>query len=90
MKKIAITIAAVAAFGLAACNDRAADTNNATDVNATETEAGNDLDVAANDANAVSATDNALDSVGNAVEGAAEGAANAATDAANTVSNAVD
>ena len=41
MKKIAF-IAAVAAFGLAACTNDAAETNNATDLNATETEAGAD------------------------------------------------
>lgn len=92
MKKIALTAAAVLALGVAACTPAADDNaNNATDINATETEAGNDIDNAAVDANgAVASTDNALDSVGDAVSNTASDVGNAATDAGNAVANAVD
>ena len=90
MKKIAITAAAVLALGLAACTP-SSDTagNNATDVNATETETGNDIEASANEANAVSTTDNALDSIGDAAANTASDVGNAGADAANTVTNAV-
>lgn len=84
MKKIALTVAAVAAFGLAACNSNADDThNNTADYNTTENEALEDVNASANDAGA--ATDNALDSVGNTIENAASDVGNAAEDAVNTV-----
>ena len=88
MKKIGLTIAAVAALGLAACNNSAGEgTNNAVDLNATETEAGNDIEASANEADAVNATDNALDAAGNTVGNVASDVGNAAEDAAATVSN---
>jgi hypothetical protein len=94
MKKIAITVAAALALGVAACTPAANDAgNNATDVNATETEAGNDINGAAYDVNgaaAVSSTDNALDSVGDAAANTASDVGNAAADAGNAVANAVD
>ena len=89
MKKIGLTVAAVAALGLSACNNAADDThNNAADINATELEAGNDVADSANDAAAVNATDNALEGVGNTISGAAKDVGNAASDAADTVENA--
>ena len=96
MKKIVLTAAATLALGVAACTPAADDAgNNATDVNATEMNAGDDvngaaIDVDANGAAAVSTTDNALDSIGDAAANTASDVGNAATDAANTVSNAVD
>jgi hypothetical protein len=94
MKKIVLTAAATLALGVAACTPAANDAgNNATDVNMTEMETGNDINGAAYDVNgtaAVSSTDNALDSVGTAVSNTASDVGNAATDAANTVTNAVD
>ncbi|HEX9946128.1 MAG TPA: hypothetical protein VGA98_01170 [Allosphingosinicella sp.] len=94
MKKIVLTAAATLALGVAACTPANNDAgNNATDVNATEMETGNDVNGAAYDVNgaaAVSSTDNALDSVGNAVSNTASDVGNAASDATNTVSNAVD
>ncbi|HEX6375159.1 MAG TPA: hypothetical protein VFZ91_05520 [Allosphingosinicella sp.] len=90
MKKIAITLAAVAALGAAACTPSSDDAgNNAVDVNATEIEAGNDINAAA-DANAISVTDNALEDAGNAVANTASDAANVATDAGNAVADVVD
>jgi hypothetical protein len=97
MKKIVITAAAVLSLGVAACGQSGTDHgNNATDVNATETETGNDIDNAGNaaiDVNgaaAIDATGNALDSVGDAAANTASAVGNAATDAANSVSNAAD
>ena len=87
MKKIALTVAAVAALGLAACNNEAGETNNATDLNATELEAGNDVDAAANDAGA--ATENALDSVADTAENLAEDAGNLADEAAEAADNQI-
>ena len=84
MKKIALTVAAVAAFGLAACTQEGNEAaNNTADYNATENEALEDVNASANDAGA--ATDNALDSVGNTIENAASDVGNAAEDAVNTV-----
>ena len=87
MKKIAMTLVAVATLGLAACNastDEAA--NNAVDVNMTENEA--DIDV--NTAAGAAAANSALDSVGNTLEDAGNAVENTAEDAANAVDNAVD
>ena len=56
MKKIVLTAAATLALGVAACspaNNEAG--NNATDVNATEIETGNDIDNAAIDVNTAAA-----------------------------------
>jgi hypothetical protein len=78
MKKIVLTVAAVAALGLAACTPAANEGNNAVDLNATENAAEVDVNAAASDS--ISATDNALDSVGNA--------GNAVEDAGNAVENA--
>jgi hypothetical protein len=94
MKKIVLTAAATLALGLAACTPAANDAgNNATDVNATEIETGNDVNGAALDVNgaaAVDATGNALDSVGDAAANTASDLGNAATDTANAASNAVN
>jgi hypothetical protein len=96
MKKIVLTAAATLTLGLAACSPANNDHgNNATDVNATEMNAGDDVngaavDVDANGAAAVSSTDNALDSIGDTAANGASAVGNAASDAANTVSNAVD
>ncbi|MFN3387649.1 MAG: hypothetical protein ACK40O_01865 [Allosphingosinicella sp.] len=86
MKKIALTVAAVAAFGLAACTDNGNEAaNNTADYNTTENEAIDDVNASANDAGA--ATDNALDSVGNTLGNAASDVGNAAEDAVNAVDN---
>jgi hypothetical protein len=96
MKKIVLTAAATLALGLAACTPAANEAgNNATDVNSTEMNAGDDvngaaIDVDANGAAAVSTTDNALDSIGDAASNTASDVGNAATDAGNAVANAVD
>ena len=91
MKKIAITAAAALALGVAASTPANNDAgNNATDVNATETETGNDIDNAAADANAVNTTDSELDSIGDAAANTASDVGNAASDAGNAVENAVD
>ena len=94
MKKIVLTAAATLALGVAACTPASNEAgNNATDVNATETETGNDIDNAAIDVNtagATSATDNALDSVGDMAANGASAVGNAASDAANAVSNAAE
>ena len=87
MKKIAMTLVAVATLGLAACNpstDEAA--NNAVDINMTENEA--DVDV--NGAAAAAAGNSALDSVGNTLEDAGNAVENTAEDAVNAVDNAGD
>ena len=91
MKKIGLTLVAVATLGLAACggaNNEAG--NNTADVNATEYEAGNDLNASVNEAEAVNDTNNALDSVGNAVSNTASDVGNAAEDAGNAVANTVE
>lgn len=94
MKKIVLTAAATLALGLAACTPAANDAgNNATDVNATEIETGNDVNGAALDVNgaaAVDATGNALDSVGDDAANTASDVGNAATDTVNAASNAVN
>jgi hypothetical protein len=81
MKKIALTIAAVASLGLAACNgaDTTADANNTaetTDLGDTGNEAVADVNAAAGDA--MNAADAALDNAGEAVENASEAVENAA------------
>lgn len=94
MKKIVLTAAATLALGVAACTPASNEAgNNATDVNTTEIETGNDVNGAALDVNgaaAVSTTDNALDSIGDATANTASDLGNAATDAGNAVANAVD
>jgi hypothetical protein len=81
VKKIALTMAAVASLGLAACNaaDTDADANNtaeATDLGDTTNEAVTDVNAAATDA--MNAADAALDNAGQAVENAGEAVENAA------------
>ena len=73
MKKIALTIAAVATLGLAACNgasdEVANDTNTAvTDMDATTDAALTDVNGAATDAAAMNAADAALDNAAAAAE----------------------
>lgn len=85
MKKIALTIAAVATLGLAACNDAATTETNeanivATDLEATGEEAIADVDAAA--ADAMNAADAALDNAGQAVDNAAEAVDTAAEEVA--------
>ena len=89
MKKIGFTLVAVAALGVAACsgsNDEAG--NNVADINVTETEAGVDVNVSANEAAAVDATNNALDDASNGASDAGNVVENAATDVSNAVTNA--
>ena len=89
MKKIGLTLVAVAALGVAACsgsNNEAG--NNTTDINVTETEAGTDVNVSANEAGAVDATNNALDTAGNALSDAGNVVENAAEDVSNAATNA--
>lgn len=82
MKKIALTIAAVASLGLTACGGgetTTAEANNtveATDLNMTTDEAVADVNAAAGDA--MNAADAALDNAGEAVENASEAVENAA------------
>ena len=89
MKKIALSLAAVAALGVAACNpaNEANMADNATDMNLAGSEAIDDVNMAANDAAAVNATDDALDNAasdaGNSVSNGANAVENAAEDAAN-------
>lgn len=82
MNKIALTIAAVATLGLAACGG--AETDAANDVNAvSELDAtANEALVDVNAADAVNAADVALDNAGAAVENAGEAVANAGEAAA--------
>jgi hypothetical protein len=85
MKKIALTLAAVAALGIAGCKKTdSTDANNSVDVNATATEAGTDVNGAVTDANAsttnaTDATNSALDTAGNTASNAAADTGNAAT-----------
>ena len=79
MKKIALTVAAVASLGLVACGGGAEtaatnDTNTVTDLGATGDEAVADVNAAASDA--VNAADAALDNAGEAVENASDAVAN--------------
>ena len=83
MKKIALTIAAVATLGLAACigdDTTVANTAEANTVDTT-TEATVDVNAAAADANAISEAENALDAAGNAIENGAEAVENVAENA---------
>ncbi|MBV8686928.1 MAG: hypothetical protein JOZ90_07030 [Alphaproteobacteria bacterium] len=85
MKKIAITAAAVAALGLAACTSNSStDANNTADINATGTAAEVDVNAAAVDANA------AVDNTNSALDNAGATIGNAATDAGNAVANTAD
>jgi hypothetical protein len=97
MKKIALTLAAVAALGVAACSGNTGDAgNNATDYNMTANETDIDTNLSVNEASAVDATNNALDATGNAASdvgntlgNAASDVGNAASGAANAVDNAI-
>ena len=82
VKKIALTIAAISALGLAACQDNAATNEAANDVEAAENEANGDA------TNALEAADNALDAAGNMVENAGEAIENAADATGDAVENA--
>ena len=89
MKKIGLTLVAVAALGVAACSGSNTDAgNNITDINVTETEAGTDVNVSANEAAAVDATNNALDDASNVASDAGNVVENAASDVSNAVTNA--
>jgi hypothetical protein len=77
VKKIALTIAAVAVLGLAACNKAETDTTNdanvVTEMNATADEAVADINAASADLNAADvAVDNAAAAVDNASDAVAE------------------
>lgn len=81
MKKIALTLAAVASLGLAACDNGATDTaneaNGVTEMDATTNEAIVDVNAAAADAavdNVVADVSNTADNASDAVENAAENA----------------
>jgi hypothetical protein len=79
VKKFALTLAAVASLGLAACGDNStADANNTAETTDLETtnEAVTDVNAAATDA--MNAADAALDNAGQAVENAGEAVENAA------------
>jgi len=80
MKKIALTIAAIASLGVAACGSNNEAGNNASDVNTTATETGVDYNASTNDAAAIDATNTAL---GNTVDDAS----NLASDAGNSIEN---
>lgn len=82
MKKIALTLAAVSALGLAACQG-GNETNNAADNGAVENEAVEDV-------NASEAAQNALDSAGNMIENAGEAVENAAEATEEAVENAAN
>ncbi len=85
MKKIALTLVAVSALGLAACEGRDARTDNAADTN---------MDATANEAygdvNAAEAAENALDSAANAIDTAGESVENAADAVGEAAENAAD
>ena len=76
MKKIALTVAALASLGLAACQPKGeeADTN-ATNVEATTENAVEDVNAAADAA--LNAADSALDNASNSVDNASEAVENA-------------
>ena len=77
MKKIAITLVAVATLGLAACNNAGTEANNMTDINATENAA--DVDVG-----------NSTDAANSSLDNLASDAGNVASDAGNTIENGAD
>ena len=84
MKKIALTLAAVASLGLVACSGADTTEANTADANVVETtnEAVVDVNAATADENAVAAAENALDAAGNSVENAAEAVENVAENVA--------
>jgi hypothetical protein len=97
VKKIALTMVAIATLGLAACNGGTEANNTAGNELGTTNEANSDVgnagdaENAAGDAlnavvntgaDAVNAAGNAASTVGNAVEGAVDGASNATSNAA--------
>ena len=85
MKKFALV--AVAALGLVACQDNAAD-NNVSATNTVEAEAAADTNSALNGVdNLGTAADNALDAAGNSVSNAGNAVENAAEDVANGQDN---
>ena len=81
MKKTVIALVAVATLGLAACNNAGTETNNATDVNATENAADVDVDNSTAAGNLASDAGNVLSDTGNAVENTADAAGNAVENA---------
>src|SRR4051812_44690536 len=71
MKKIVLSLAAVAAIGVAGCTPKAETANNSADVNATAENASVDVNASVNEAatgNAVTAVQNAGTATGNAVD----------------------
>ena len=75
MKKIALTFAAVAALGVAACGEKAPENVTDTDINVTTEEAVTDVNAA------TEAADNALDNAAESVDNAANAVDNAADNA---------
>jgi hypothetical protein len=89
MKKFGLTIAAVAALGLSACNPASNEAgNNTTDLNATENAASDDLNLSANEA--TDATNSALDSTANGLDAAGATLGNAASDVGNAAEAGVN
>ena len=90
MKKIGLTLVAVAALGVAACNNAGdATANNTTDINVTENETASDVNAAADEAgNATTALGNAGDAIGNAASDAGNVVENGADAVGDAVSNA--
>ena len=84
MKKIALTLAAVASLGLVACSGADTTEANTADANVVETtnEAVVDVNAAVTDEAALNAADNALDAAGNAIENGAEAVENVAENVA--------
>lgn len=80
MKKIALTLVAVSALGLAAC-DRGTEANTAADNGAAENEAVEDVNASEAAQNALDAAGNAIDQAGESVENAADATAEAAENA---------
>ena len=83
VKKIALTLVAISALGLAACQDNA-DSNEAAEDNVEA--AMNEAE--ADSANALEAAGNALDAAGNLVENAGEAVENAAEQTGEALENA--
>jgi hypothetical protein len=87
MKKIALTMVAVATLGLAACQGAETANNSAGNESETTNEANEDVGNASDTENAAN---DALSDVVNTGSDAASAVGNAASSAANTVENAVD
>jgi hypothetical protein len=86
MKKIAIALVAVATLGLAACNNAGTETNNMTDLNATENAAAVDIDNATDN----SSLDNLASDAGNVASDTGNAIENGADAVGNTIENATD